>query len=414
MDKLEKVTLDNGLDIYLYQDMSKHTTFFQFITLFGGIHKDFIMDNEKYHFQDGIAHILEHYIVECNESGNFIKELGSRQMNTNAATYTNMTRFYFETVDEVNIGIDKMLNGIYNVKFSDERLEKLKEPIYQEIRGRMDNKFYYENIRSLDNLFHKVKFRSIAGSVTDVEKATTQQIRTCYEAFYQPKNQFIVIAGTFNKDEVLRQIKDFYKEMKLKERTVKLITSEEKTEVRKKEDILVFPTPSDYVNFSFKIDISSLKNKELVDLGFYLGCFYNDFFGITSKLHKKLIKDKLITRGISCSDIMIENFLIIDVGAYTTDSEKFKDCILRTLNDLDSFDIDKFSLNQKNSCLRLIMRDESIMKTIMPFVDNVVNFKYPFLDTVKDIKEMSFGDYKNYIKRLNFSNYSVVVIKNEK
>ena len=87
--------------------------------------RTFIVDGVEYHFQDGVAHILEHYVVECNETGNFLKLLGEKQMNTNASTHLNMTDFYFETVEDVTFGIQTMLNGIYNVKFIDEKLEKI-------------------------------------------------------------------------------------------------------------------------------------------------------------------------------------------------------------------------------------------------------------------------------------------------
>jgi len=112
MNKLETIKLDNGLTIYLYNDQRRHSTFFQFITFFGGVTKDFKFRGSEYHFQDGIAHILEHYVVECNDQGNFLKELGKRQMNTNASTHCNMTRFYFDAVEDVNFGIQTMLNGI--------------------------------------------------------------------------------------------------------------------------------------------------------------------------------------------------------------------------------------------------------------------------------------------------------------
>ena len=64
MNNIDTVKLDNGLTIYFYVDKRRHSTFFQHITLFGGKTKDFIYDGDEYHLQDGIAHILEHYVVD--------------------------------------------------------------------------------------------------------------------------------------------------------------------------------------------------------------------------------------------------------------------------------------------------------------------------------------------------------------
>ena len=60
--------------------------------------KDFIIDGNEVHLPDGLAHILEHYIVECNDDGNFLKFLGEKQMNTNASTGPTSTEFYFSSV----------------------------------------------------------------------------------------------------------------------------------------------------------------------------------------------------------------------------------------------------------------------------------------------------------------------------
>ena len=155
MNKIETITLQNGLTIYLYEDKRKHTAIFQLITRFGGATKDFIIDNKKRHFQDGIAHILEHLIVECNNYGNFLDILGKKEMSTNAITSQNCTRYFFETVENIEFGIKTILNCIYSPIFTNENLEKLKKTIYQEIRGKENNRFFHENIEVLKNIFHK-------------------------------------------------------------------------------------------------------------------------------------------------------------------------------------------------------------------------------------------------------------------
>ena len=46
MNKIDKIVLDNGLNIYLYNDKRRHSTFFQFVNLCGGITKDFVVDGK--------------------------------------------------------------------------------------------------------------------------------------------------------------------------------------------------------------------------------------------------------------------------------------------------------------------------------------------------------------------------------
>lgn len=414
MNKLETIVLENGLTVYLYQDSRRHSTFFQFITRFGGVHKDFHFKGKDYHMQDGVAHILEHYLAEYSDSGNFLEELGKKQMNTNASTHYQMTRFYFDAVENVTFGIKTLLNGLYHVSFQEESLEKIKKPIYQEIRAKSDSRFYHSNILSLQNLFHNISFRSIGGSLDDVKQTTVDDLKLCYEAFYQPKNQFIVIAGNFDKKEVMQVIQDFYKDIFTSYHEVKLLDYHEPVNVCKVEDTLEFRTPLDYVEFSFKIDIHSLSSEERLNLNFYLGCFYNQFFGPTSALYKELTDKKVISSGIGVSDTTIDNYLIINIGAYTYSKEIFQKKVLNTIRSLPCFSEELFSLDQKSAIVRLILRDENIINMILPFVENIITYDYPYLDSVQDIKKLNYHDFKNTIQNIDFSNYVIIYIHESK
>lgn len=410
MNKINKVVLENGLTIYLYNDKRRHSTFFQFVNLCGGITKDFIVDGKEYHMQDGLAHILEHYVVECNDKGNFLKILGEQQMNTNASTHLNMTDFYFETVENVNFGIRTMLEGIYNVTFNVESLEKIKNPIYQEIRGKSDSKFYQLNRLCNDNLFNNIKFRDIGGTLDEVKNTTIDDLKLFYEAFYQPNNQFIVIAGNFNKKEVLEEIYNFYENLEYQKHDVKVIKVKEDVEVNKKEDILYYKTPLEYVNITFKFDVSKYSPLEMLNLDYYIHTFFNSFFGTTSKLYEKLTKNKIITSSIACGNVRLNNTLTISIGSYTHDVEVFKKEVLNTIKEMDGFDEEKFELDKKTSIISMILRDENIFKTIFPFVDNIVDFNYPYVDTVEDVEAFTYEDFINTIKKLDFSNYSINTI----
>ena len=410
MTKIDKVVLENGLTIYLYNDKRRHSTFFQLVNLCGGITKDFIVDGKEYHMQDGVAHILEHYVVECNEKGNFLEILGEKQMNTNASTHLNMTDFYFETVEDVKFGIQTILNGIYNITFLPEKLEKLKNPIYQEIRGKSDNRFYHLNRLSNDNLFNNIKFRDIGGTLEEIEKTSIEDLKIFYDAFYQPSNQFIVVAGNFDKKEVLDEINSFYENLKYTKHEVTVIKEKEDLRIVKSEDILYFKTPQEYVNVTYKLDMSTYSPEKALKLDFYLVTFFNMFFGSTSKTYDKLIKNKIITSGIGCGNVRINDTLTISIGAYTYDVEVFKNEILNTIKEMNSFDKEKFELD-KNACIiRMILRDENIFKTIIPFVNNIVDFDYPYVDTVEDIEAFDFDEFITMIKELDFSNYSINTI----
>ena len=406
MNKIETVVLDNGLTLYLYNDPRRHSTFFQVNTYCGGLTKHFIYDGKTYNLPDGVAHLLEHYVVECNDKGNFLEKLGQKQMATNASTSPFITNFYFEAVEDVLFGIHTILDGIFHVSFDEEKMNKIKKPIYQEVRGKFDNKFYQANRHRLPNLFNHIDFIDVGGTLEEVESITLEELETFYRAFYQPKNQFIVIAGHFSKDEVIQEIQTFYDSLPQTWKDVELIPYGETVDIVKEKGSITFPTPLDYVEITFKIDISSYSPKRLLDLDFYLKSFYSSSFGITSPLYKQLVDEKVIHDGIRCADLMMENFLLISIGAYTTDKKRFCDSIMKEISTLDHLDQEKFEIDQKNVIVQLILREENIFKMIMPFINNVVYFHYPYMDCIEDIEKLNYSDYVDMIHSLDFSHFT--------
>ena len=413
MSKIEKITLDNGLDIYFYLDKKRHSVFFQHITKFGGITKNFISNGKTYHMQDGIAHILEHYIVEENKYGNFLKVLGETQMTTNASTHLDMTRFYFSAVENVEFGIRTLLRGIYAPLFDEDRLNKIKGPIYQEIRGRKDNKFYNLNLETYNALFNKIDFQSVGGSLEDIKNTTLDDLKICFNTFYQPSNQVIVVGGNFDKDEILEIIKDEYNQLNLKKVDFEILKLDEDNKVKKAYHEISFPTGEEYLEINYKINLDKYTNDDILKLDFYLKCFFSNCFGVTSPLYNKLVKDGIITGGIGCGISIVNNFLIIRFGSHSSKIEKLKEEILKFNFELNSFDKEKFELDKKQTILGIILRDENIGATVMPFVNNIIIYKCDYPDTVEQVMDCSFEEFVNTIKNLDFSNYSVGVIKNK-
>ncbi len=410
---IEETKLDNGLTIYTYVDKRRHTNTFQFVTKYGGLYKDFKYKNKEYHMQDGIAHILEHYIVEENGHGNFLKQLGELQMNTNASTHGLMTRFYFTCLEKLEDGIKILLNGINNVSFDEDRLNHLKNPIYQEIRGRSDNKFYHLDIEESNNLFHNYKYRTIGGTLDEVEKTSIDDIKLCYEAFYKPNNQFIVISGNFDKDKIIKLIKDIYKNLSFNNNKVELLKVLEDDSIVKNKSTIYYPTPKDHASINYKINISNYTPEERLKLDFYLHCFYINFFGVTSTLYKEMVDKGIITGGIGSGHRKVYDYLIIGCATYTDKPNEFYKYIHKFFNNIDGYDKELFELTKKNTIINFILRDDNVLNVVMPFIDNIIEYDYPYMDKIEDIKEFNFEEYIEYIKRLDFSNETFITIKNK-
>ena len=410
MNNIETIKLKNGLTIYLLEEKRRHSTFFELVTYCGGQTKDFNHNKKEYHLQDGVAHILEHYIVECNNQGNFIEILGQEQMSSNAATTRKTTTFFFETVEKVSYGINTLLKSIYDVSFKEEKLKKIKNPIVQEIREKLDSKFYHLNRMKTKNLWKNTSYCDIGGTVEEIEKTTIKDLELLYNAFYHPKNQFIAIAGNFNKKEVLDTINQFYDSIQLKDYNTEVIKQKDSLEVLKKEDSFEFDTPEEFIDVTYKIDISNYSNIERLDLHFYIESFLESSFSITSPLYQKCIKDQIILEPLGINISLFDYYLIVSIGGFTSNREELKKRILEEMIHKENFNEEKFNLNKTNAKIGLILRDENIFKMIGPFLKNVINFNYPYIDKIEDIERLNFKDLKKYVNKLDMTHYTITSI----
>ena len=413
MNKIETIKLDNGLTIYLYQDKRKHTTLFQLVTRFGGTTEDFIIDGKEIHLHDGIAHMLEHYLVECNKYGNFLDILGKKEMRTNASTSDTYTKYYFDTVENVEFGIKTILNCVYSPIFTKENLEKLKNPICQELRRSANNKFFHHNIKKLENCSHNIHYKTTLGSLKEIQNTTLEEIQLCYEAFYNPKNQFIVVAGNFDKEKILQVIKKEAKDLEASKHIVEKLDLQEKGSVVKKQGEIIFPTPNPYLEVTYKIPINHLSNIEQLKLTCYMQIFFKMNLGTSSPLYNKLVKNQIITTNINRIIRKIDKYLLISIGSYSNQEEVLKDEITKAIKKLN-WDQKLFEIDKKNIILDIILREENLPNTVGPFIENIVDFSYPYLDTVEDIEKLNYNEFKERISSLDFSNYTITTIHNPK
>lgn len=411
-NNLEKLTLENGMKIYLYKDSTKHSTFVNFITKYGGFYNDFKIDDKEYNIPNGMAHFIEHLLIETSKYGNLIHVLGEKQMSTNGVTYTDMTQFYFNAVENVEIGIETLIRAINEADFNQEDIEKTKGAIYQEVRMQRDNKFRVLNDVKMKNIFKKIPYINNLGDLNNVMNFSYEQVKLCYDAFYNPNNQIVVVAGNFDVEKVKKIIIDICSKYENNFNSVKLIDYNEPKEVDKKSDIVKMPTGKQFVDITYKIDISNLTYKDISKLDFYLDIFNRMNFGTTSSVYQKLFEEKVIVDSINSTYWVLDNYYLLSVGAYTDEDDKFLKEIKKVFSGNFIFDKELFDLYCKQCKMNISIRPDSLSSMILPFIDNIVSFEYEYFDTVNDINDFSLKELEDYMNSFDFSNYTVIKIVN--
>lgn len=410
MSKLYKEKLANGLNIFLYQDNNKHSTQVKFVTKFGGINQDFMIDNKKYHVPSGIAHLLEHYICESSSLKELIQVMAKKQIKFNASTSMYLTNYYFSTINNLEYGLKNLLKAVNTPVFSEENLKRVKAPIYQELKMHEDDIFYEFGLKEYEALFKNIQFRNTGGFREDVEKITLDDIKNCYKVFYNPHNEYLFVGGNFNKNKVLKIIKDFYKNVDKKTLEGHPLKIKESSSVNKKEILVESKASQEYVEVAYKIDVSNYSKKQLMKLDYYLCTFLDMNFGITSSLYSELVDKKIINTSLNYDSTFIEDFCIITIGSFSKKinvlSKKIKDKIKNP-----DFLKEEFNLFKKEDMAKVAIRADNLGNMIYQLMNNVIFYDYPYFDSVDDFKDFKFKEFQEYINKLDFTNYTTIIMK---
>lgn len=406
MSKYKIYTLKNGLKLVLYQDKTKHRVLINLFINFGGIHKKIKYNNSTCKVKDGTAHFLEHLLIEHSIYGNSIIEFEKNYALFNGRTYNDFTEFYLDSVYNFEEDLVKLINVVNKSNFNKEDIEETKSAIIKEIMMSKDDKFLDLTKKNYECIFKNIKYPNILGNIKDIKNMNYEYTKNIYDIIYTPNNQILFVSGNFDIKKVKKLVEDTYKKIEFSKVNYKIIHKKEPKEIFKKEDIIKKDIYMDYVNLTYKVDISHLSNKEKVKLSFYLSYFLSYLFNSSSKKYNTLIEKNICDSIINYEYEVIDNFMLIKIGAYTNQHNTFIDEVIKTIED-KKFSRKYFELQKKTSIVNFVLREDNLVSIIEPFIDNVISYNYFNMDTISDIEEQSYLDYKKIINSLDFSEFCI-------
>ncbi len=406
---IKSYQLKNGLTVYFYPDHTKHSVIVNLIVKFGGKDTDVMIDGECCHLRDGMAHLLEHYTIEQNQYGNLISLLTKKFMYTNGVTDRYCTRYYFDAVKYIDEGLEILIKGIHQPIFSEQNLETTKHAIREEIRDTQDSIDRRINVLEMEQLFHNRSYRSTIGTLSDIDSTTIEEVERVYHTFYQPSNEIIVVAGNFKEKEMLEKITQLYDELSFCTHTMKRLLKEEPTTVANKKAVLNFPTAMPIYELSFKVPIGHFTQEQKMKLDWYMSIFFEMNFSTLSPIVKQLRDKKIIDKNCVLSSSFFDDYMIVKIGAFTKQKEKFLKEILKVLKN-PRLDTEVYELSMREKKLQVSLRPENLYDVVEPFIDNLICFDYPFLDSVAYLDTFSFQEYQEIINQLDFLNYCMIEV----
>ena len=413
MKKKKIYKLKNGPQIVLYKDTSKHCTIASLFVMFGGKNKKIKIGNKNYKIPDGMAHFLEHLLIEHSIYGNILLEFENKSTKSNGYTTKDTTEYVINSVIDFEEDLVKLIHIVNLPSFNKKDVEETKKAIKKEKMMSKDENF--EALEKLDyqTLFSTIEYPNILGEINDIDHIDYSSVKFSYDTFYQKENQILIVAGNFNIGKIEKIIKNTYDSIIKEKKLYQLPRLEEPQKIVYQEKNITRNVHMDYVRINYKIDIKNISDKDRLKLDFYLFYFLSYLFDSSSKTYNRLVKNKTCVYGINYSYQKTEDFFIIKIGTTTNNHNEFIQNVKRVIEKKETNQED-FELRKRQTIIAIILREDSFSATITPFIQNIISYNYYDMDKIEDIENFTFDDYKNWIEFLDFNNYSITKMLREK
>ena len=196
--KIERYTLDNGLDVILHED---HTTPKAAVTFL--VHTGSKDEPDR---RSGFAHLFEHLMfmgtrrVPQGQYDNIIEAYGGEN---NAYTAPDMTVFYSTAPARALptlLWLEADRLDALGENIDQKKLDVQREVVLNERRQTTEDAPYGEADEAVNQLIYPTSHpynRGTIGSPTDLKAATVQDVKDFFAANYLPNNVTLVVAGNF-------------------------------------------------------------------------------------------------------------------------------------------------------------------------------------------------------------------------
>ena len=392
--------LDNGLEVYMLPNNNVNKFYLTLNTRFGSINTKFKYDNKEYDMPKGIAHYLEHLSFNM-ENGSVFDHYSKIGSSINAFTTYDITSYNVTSNNRFKENLEYLLEYVYTPYFTKELFQSEKGVIEEEVKMYKDDPGMTIVNGTLNNVFvNDERKYLVGGTVKDVKSIKLEDVITCYNAYYNPKNMFLIITGNFNPNEALAITSEQMNKLNINnDFNVKDIYPKEPEKVNKKEEIIKINVDKPKVSIGIKIPKNNFKNLKLDNylLKIYISSILDINFGNTSLLLEELQKGSIVD-DLDYTVIESNDYFIVLILSSTYYPEYFKDKIIEKFN----------SLNIEDSDLKRVAK-VNISNYILLF-DSVVAVNNYIMDEVMDNNEVNTG-FMNIMRNLNIDTCKKILTK---
>lgn len=407
-EKLYKETLENGIDVYLYP-FDKTKNFYCTITVkFGARYTKYKKNNKVINILPGSAHFLEHRIMIVGEDKKISDRINQLGSLANAWTSNYATNYNIFGSENINENIRLLLDIFYNAKFVDKDVEEEKGIISEEIDMNKDKIDIFMHDKIFKNLFSNMYAKNtVIGEKDDINQINSKYLKMLYDDFYTPSNTFIVISGNFNKDDVMNTIKDYYKNLKLKNnKPPKRIKIKEDENVNVEYEEINKNLEKPRVSIGFKMKKDLFKGYSDDDILSYIDIILKLNFTSISNLYEEY-RNKGIIHNMSCYSSIVDDYVIVVFNSITSMPNEFIECIENDIKNM-SIDKEKFEIFKRRLIKGNILTFENIEDVEFKIVNELTRFGKIDYNDYSLINKLNYKDCLDILSKLYFNNKAII------
>lgn len=285
----ERFELSNGLRVVLHPDMT--TPLVTINVLYDVGSRDENPD------RTGFAHLFEHLMFGGSVGAeSFDDPIQNAGGECNAFTNSDVTNFFSVLpASNIELGLFLEADRMHRLILNERSLEVQRKVVTEEFKETCLNQPYgdlWHFLAPLSYQEHSYKWPTIGSKLEHIADASLDDVATFYNKYYGPDNAICVIAGNFDRDEVLRLIDRHFARIPSRHHPLRNIPEEARQEVpRRLEHFANVPVDTMFMTFHMGGRKDPL---------YYTADMLSDILGSgkSSRLHQRLVREQTL-----CSEI---------------------------------------------------------------------------------------------------------------
>ncbi len=401
--------LSNGLDVYLFPCNDKNIYTATYAVKYGGRVTDFMVDGKAHSVPLGIAHFLEHKMFEQEDGNTPLKFYAKNGANANASTGDKTTKYFFTGCDNFEENLRYLIKYVSNIYLTDQNVEKEKGIIAEEIKMYDDDPdcVLYDTILKNTFLYDSVR-NTVGGDLSSIASITKEDLKLCYDTFYQPSNMTLVVGGPINVSKTLKIIKEEFERTSFIYHDFKKLLKEDNSLDVKDYEELIMDTINPKFAFSVKLDKSIFNNLSDYEIDYYIPLMLSLCFGNSSKFYDRANKEKIMYYFKYFYIVGVNQIALVFMGE-SKDPKKFIEELKQEISNLQ---IDKvlFERIKKAWIASEIRMIDSVFTMVSNIVYDIVEFGEYKNNKINDIRSLDFDILNKISEKILANDTSTLLI----